>query len=218
MDDLDVNVAILGNICEYHSSSSSSSRTRLCIWSECKICKESSLEHCGTVFSVKLENWSVVRQKLCRVWHSPGWPCSRSWSCTGDLPWNSRQAPWQGSGRGGRRTWGRSRETVWREHSRTSAHADDHGWKWRHTDETWATCDSVRMSAMHLKTVRSVLRTAQCSRQCALWCSCNWSQCAQDFWSCAWRYTQCSVAFVYHKLFVNIRCRMYSIYTPRRWQ
>ena len=36
-----------------------------------------------------------------------------------------------------------------------------------------------RMSAMHLKTVRSVLRTAQCSRQCALWCSCNWSQCAQ---------------------------------------
>ena len=27
---------------------------------------------------------------------------------------------------------------------------------------------SVRMSAMHLKTVRSVLRTTQCSRQCAL--------------------------------------------------
>ena len=36
------------------------------------------------------------------------------------------------------------------------------------------------ISAMHLKTVRSVLRTTQCSRQCALWCSCNWSQCAQD--------------------------------------
>ena len=60
--------------------------------------------------------------------------------CTGDLSWNSRQAPWQDSGRGGRRTWRRSRETGWREHSRTSAHADDHGWKWRHTDETWATC------------------------------------------------------------------------------
>ena len=29
-------------------------------------------------------------------------------------------------------------------------------------------CDSVRMSAMHPKTVRSVLRTTQCSRQCAL--------------------------------------------------
>ena len=29
---------------------------------------------------------------LCRVWHSPDWPCSRSWSCTGDLSWNSRQA------------------------------------------------------------------------------------------------------------------------------
>ena len=101
---------------------------------------------------------------------------------------------------------------MWREHSRTSAHADDHGWKWRHTDETWATCDNVRMSAMHLKTVRSVLRTTQCSRQCALWCSCNWSQCAQDCWSCAWRYTQCSVAFVYRKTFVNFRCRMYSIY------
>ena len=37
----------------------------------------------------------------------------------------------------------------------------------------------VCMSAVHLKTVRSVLRTTQCSRQCALWCSCNWSQCAQ---------------------------------------
>ena len=35
------------------------------------------------------------------------------------------------------------------------------------------------MSAMHLQTVRGVLRTEQCSRQCALWCSCNWSQCAQ---------------------------------------
>ena len=27
--------------------------------------------------------------------------------------------------------------------------------------------------AMHLQTVRGVLRTAQCSRQCALWCSCQ---------------------------------------------
>ena len=32
--------------------------------------------------------------------------------------------------------------------------------------------------AMHLQTVRGVLRTAQCSRQCALWCPCNCSQCA----------------------------------------
>ena len=46
------------------------------------------------------------------------------------------------------------------------------------------TCDR-NMSAMHLKTVRGVLRTAQCSRQCALWCSCNWSQCAQDCRCCA---------------------------------
>ena len=41
------------------------------------------------------------------------------------------------------------------------------------------------MSAMHVKTVRSVLRTTQCSRQCALWCSCNWSQCAEDCSGCA---------------------------------
>ena len=71
------------------------------------------------------------------------------------------------------------------------------------------------MSAMHLKTVRSVRKNTQCSRQCALWCSCNLSQCAQDCRSCAWRYTQCSVAYVYHKLFVNIRCKIYSIYNLR---
>ena len=52
-------------------------------------------------------------------------------------------------------------------------------------NETWAACDRVRMSAMHLQTVRGVLRTAQCSRQCALWYSCNWSQCAQDCRCCA---------------------------------
>ena len=37
----------------------------------------------------------------------------------------------------------------------------------------------------------------------------QWSQDCRD---CAWRYTQCSVSFLYHKLFVNIRCRMYCIY------
>ena len=130
-----------------------------------------------------------------------------------DLPWNSRQAPWWDWGRGGRRTGEQGRETRGRrQHSRTSAHVDDHGWKWRHTDETWATCDSVRMSAMHLKTVRGVVRTTQCSRQCALWCWCNCSQCAQGCWSCAWGCPHCSVTFVYRKMFVNIRCKMYSIY------
>ena len=39
--------------------------------------------------------------------------------------------------------------------------------------------------AMHLKTVRSVLRTAHCTRQCALWCPCNCSQCAPGCSCCA---------------------------------
>ena len=30
---------------------------------------------------------------LWGVWHSPEWPCSPSWSRTGDLPWRSHQSP-----------------------------------------------------------------------------------------------------------------------------
>ena len=39
-------------------------------------------------------------------------------------------------------------------------------------------------------------------RVCVSCRSCNWSQWSQDCWDCAWRYTQCSVAFLYHK---NVR-------------
>ena len=42
-------------------------------------------------------------QKLCRLWHGLGWPCSRWRSCAGEYSWNSRQARWQESGRGGRK-------------------------------------------------------------------------------------------------------------------
>ena len=96
---------------------------------------------------------------LCRVWHSPGWPCSRSWSCTGDLPWNSRQAPWWTSGRGGRRTGGRSRETRGRrentqEQVRMPMTMDDMEW---HTGrDSSHKCDV--WTHVHLQTVRGVLR------------------------------------------------------------
>ena len=36
-------------------------------------------------------------------------------------------------------------------------------------------CD---VNTVHQRTVRGVLRTAHCTRQCALWCSCHCSQCA----------------------------------------
>ena len=38
---------------------------------------------------------------------------------------------------------------------------------------------------VHQRTVRGVLRTAHCTRQCALWCPCHCSQCAQACSSCA---------------------------------
>ena len=74
---------------------------------------------------------------------------------------------------------------VKREHSRTSAHADtmDGNEDTQTRLEPHVTYEHI--CAMHLQTVRSVLRTMQCSRQCALWCSCNWSQCAQDCRCCA---------------------------------
>ena len=69
---------------------------------------------------------------LCRVWHSPGWPCSRWRSCTGGYSWSSRQAPWQESGRGGRRTWTGGKRTGGRRRSRNNQ-VHMHGWdevKW----------------------------------------------------------------------------------------
>ena len=92
------------------------------------------------VISVVVKHGPQVQHTIpsvCRVWHSPGWPCSRSWSCTGDLPWISRQAPWQESGRGGR-TWGRSRERQGRRRSNNHVHM--HGWDevTRHGRGPWA--------------------------------------------------------------------------------
>ena len=144
---------------------------------------------------------------LCRVWHSPEWPCSRSWSRTGDLPWNSRQAPWQESGRGGRRTGGRSRERRKRTLKQPRAHA----WMgWGDKTRTRPLIQMWRMNACtttHLNGARIVLNGAWLARLCESWRSCSWD--------CAWSCTQCSVAFLYHKMFVNIRYKMYCIYTRK---
>ena len=58
----------LESVHEYHSSSSSSSRKRL--WRECKICKKSSLENCGTAFqgNRKAGQWSARKR-----WHMRDW-------------------------------------------------------------------------------------------------------------------------------------------------
>ena len=47
-------------------------------------------------------------------------------SCTVGHSWSSHQAPWQESGRGGRRTWERSKRTGGRERSNNHVHM--HGW------------------------------------------------------------------------------------------
>ena len=47
----------------------------------------------------------------------------------------------------------------------------------------------------HLHTARIVPSGARLSRLCESWRSRNWSQWSQDCWDCAWRHTQCSVAF-----------------------
>ena len=48
-------------------------------------------------------------------------------SCTGDLSWSSRQAPWQESGRGGRRRWTGGKRTGGRRRSRNNQ-VHMHGW------------------------------------------------------------------------------------------
>ena len=62
-----------------------------------------------------------------------------------------------------------------------------------------------------------MLSGAQLSRLCESWRSRSWSQWSQDCWDCAWRYTQCSVAFLYLEMFVNFRCKMYCIYTETKY-
>ena len=133
-----------------------------------------------------------LRVVLWGVWHSPEWPCSPSWSCTGDLQWRSHQAPGWTSGRAGRGTGGRSRETgEGRPLKRqvTSAHA------WMIWNDTQGDLEpQVRcVNTVHQQTVRGVLRTAHCTRQCALWCPCHCSQCAPGCSCCAWGCTQFAV-------------------------
>ena len=84
--------------------------------------------------------------------------------------------------------------------------------RWKDTARPWANATYERIKSTHLKTVRSVLSTAQWTRLCASCRSCNWSQWSQCRWKCAWGCAHCSVAFLYHKMFVNFRCRMYCIY------
>ena len=88
----------------------------------------------------------------------------------------------------------------------------------RHCEALESMWQCEQVSATHLKTARNVLSAARWTRQCALCCSRNWSQWSQCRWKCAWGCAQCSVAFLYHKMFVNFWCRMYCIYTPRRRQ
>ena len=57
-----------------------------------------------------------------------------------------------------------------------------------------------------------MLSGARLSRLCESCRSHSWSQSFQDCWNCAWRCTQCSVARLYHKMFVNFRSRIYCIY------
>ena len=65
----------------------------------------------------------------------------------------------------------------------TSAHAWM-GWHTRGNLEP--RCD---VNTVHQRAVRSVLRTACCTRPCAWWCSCHSSQCAQAWCCYAWRCT-----------------------------
>ena len=98
------------------------------------------------------------------------------------------------SGRAGRGTGGWSRETGEErplKRQDTSAHAwmiwnDTRGETLSHKCDAW--------THVHQQTVRGVLRTAHCTRQCALWCPCHCSQCAPGCSCCAWRCTQFAVA------------------------
>ena len=87
--------------------------------------------------------------------------------------------------------------------------------RWNDTVRPWANVTVWTSWMTHLHTARIVLSGARLSRLCESWCSRSWSQWSQDCWDCAWSCTQCSVAFLYHKMFVNFRCRMYCIY--RSW-
>ena len=84
MNDLDVNLAIWVNVHEYHSSSNGSSRKRP--WSEFKIGKESSLEHCGTAFQGNKEAGQWSDQPLAQAWLiSRIWGGCRQAHCTVEL-------------------------------------------------------------------------------------------------------------------------------------
>ena len=48
-----------------------------------------------------------------------------------------------------------------------------------------------RVNAVHQQTVRGVLRTAHCTRPCALWCPCHCSQCGSGC-SCQYAVAKCS--------------------------
>ena len=68
MNDSDVNMAILGHISECHSSSSSSSWTR--VWGEFTIREEKSLEQCGTVIP---RNWKTDQWSKWNHWYKDYW-------------------------------------------------------------------------------------------------------------------------------------------------
>ena len=91
---------------------------------------------------------------------------------------------------------------------------DDHGWKWRGRKRELSHVTCEHMCIYRRCAACSELRSVRVSVHCGVHVI---GHSAQSCRCCAWRYTQCSVAFVYHKMFVNIRCRMYSIYTSESW-
>ena len=135
--------------------------------------------------------------------------------------WSRHQAPWQESGSGGRRTWGRRKRTGGkRQHSRTSAHDYDHGWDGK-TLEPLSQCDSVNKlddSSTH-------------GEQRAQWCAVSSSVWVMSFTQLVtvvstkvkMRLRLCTMfrSLLYHKMFVNFFTfsvlEVLWLYT-RRWE
>ena len=160
----------------------------------------------------ELKRGPTGRRSCVGVWHSPEWPYSRSWSCHKG---SSMEISSGTRGRHQEEVEEELEEEVERRVERrtlkqpnTSAHAwmiwnDTQGETLSHKCDVW--------THVHQQTVRGVLRTAHCTRQCALWCPCHCSQCAPGCSCCAWRcYAVCR-----SQMFVNMRCRIHSLYKPR---
>ena len=144
---------------------------------------------------------------LWGVWHSPEWPCSPSWSCTRDLQWRTCQALSWTSGRAGRGTGRGSRKTGEERHSKNNTQVRMHGWHgMTHKARPWA------KSAMceHCASTDGARR----AQNCALYTSVCFVVSVPLFAMCS----RLFMSVCRSQMFVNMRCRIHSLYTPRRWQ